>query len=524
MDAGEELVYLHLTCSQLPSHLRGSAIQISVHALKSDGQSIEIGDTEVLYNDSTDLLFQRSIQIVVRFDLHQQLRFDLHMMTNENIPNVIGSVSAGLRSVVNAPSEILLPLEPSGDPLHWDLDESPLLGVEAVPPESSKNGTILQFHAHNLHADGIANLAPYFTVSLMHNSIKKFPTLLYRSEVPTADTNSPIWKEFIIPTKFLSLSSQTLIEIACYSFRNNHTEDIFLGKFPVTFMQLLNGTITKFMLHVSGRKKRENTYFELIKFDRIPSVPTFVSAVRSGMKLHFTIAVDFATNNGSPHDPDSLHYMHPNIYSHYYKALADIASCVCPYDAQRRVSLVGFGAKVPPQWEFSQYFPLNGVDKNNPYVRGVPEILSAYRRAAMSVHPFAPTNYADTIHKIIKMAKTAVEKRTDMYFVLIILTNGYLQRAPEVADTVDQIVEASELPISICFAGIQNEKHKVGKGDHSRLTRLVDPTMKSSKNRPLTRQCVSYVDYEEEQDKSSVRELLSLIPMQVSQYLLSSFH
>jgi hypothetical protein len=51
------------------------------------------------------------------------------------------------------------------------------------------------------------------------------------------------------------------------------------------------------------------------------------------LKLHFTIAIDFAAKNGGPNDPTSLHYVHPNIQNPYAEALNDIAEAVCPYDA-----------------------------------------------------------------------------------------------------------------------------------------------------------------------------------------------
>jgi hypothetical protein len=65
------------------------------------------------------------------------------------------------------------------------------------------------------------------------------------------------------------------------------------------------------------------------------------------------------------------------------------------------VSIVGFGAKLPPSFEFSNNFPLNG-DPANPYVRGVDNIMRAYRQASMNVSPFAPTDYSTVIHDVIK--------------------------------------------------------------------------------------------------------------------------
>lgn len=99
-----------------------------------------------------------------------------HQINMDGSCNPIGRIDdIGLRTVINAPGEILLPVDPLSTHPLWDLDESPLIGIEARYPEGSTNGTVMQFHANNLHSDHVVQLASYFTISLIHNSIKKFP-------------------------------------------------------------------------------------------------------------------------------------------------------------------------------------------------------------------------------------------------------------------------------------------------------------------------------------------------------------
>jgi hypothetical protein len=184
---------------------------------------------------------------------------------------------------------------------------------------------------------------------------------------------------------------------------------------------------------------------------------------------------------------------------------------------QNRVLLKGFGAKFPPDFRFSNNFPLSG-DPKNPYVKGVQNILQAYRQASMGVQFFAPVEYSEIIHDVIKMAKVAQDNKTNVYFVLIILTNGNIK---QIEHTLNDVVQASEFPISILFAGISNTAHPIGGGDHSKLTQLLDSSLKSlSTNRPLKRQCTYFVEHEKSADNHAVRELLSIIPMQITQWLL----
>jgi hypothetical protein len=165
--------------------------------------------------------------------------------------NPIGRVdNVSLRSVTNSQSEMLFPLDPiPGKSALWELDESPLIGIEARYPEESNNGTLMQFYANNLYCDHVVELSTYFTISLIPTSISKFPILLYRSEV-VGNTSSPKWSAFTIPTKYLSSPSHQTLEFVCYAFRFNHKNDVQLGKSSFTFAQLLSGQVSKFMVDI----------------------------------------------------------------------------------------------------------------------------------------------------------------------------------------------------------------------------------------------------------------------------------
>lgn len=162
--------------------------------------------------------------------------------------------------------------------------------------------------------------------------------------------------------------------------------------------------------------------------------------------------------------------------------------------------------------EFQQVFSLTG-DLNNSTVRGPLAVMDAYKRTAMSVLPYAPTDYAAVIHNVVKMAKAAAKTNMNLYFVLVILTNGCIK---QYKDSLDQIVQSSELPISILFAAVGNSQYPIGAGDHSRISRFIDPTSKASDNRPLKRQNVCYTEVK--QGKPFARSLLRDIPFHCTQF------
>ncbi|KAF7630824.1 Copine domain-containing protein [Meloidogyne graminicola] len=151
-----------------------------------------------------------------------------------------------------------------------------------------------------------------------------------------------------------------------------------------------------------------------------------------------------------------------------------------------RIALLGFGAKLPPSFQFSSLFALNG-SLDTPWLRSTSDILNYYKNFSMSLLPFAPTQYSQVIHYVIKLAKVAKKAQADIHFSLIILTNGQLR---DPSDTIDNIVEASFLPISIFFILIGNNSHPAGE---TNIRRVCSPTIKSSKNLPLQRETASLI-------------------------------
>lgn len=174
-------------------------------------------------------MFAFPIPIVVRFGLNQRLRFELRQVKMDGSSNPIGRVNdIGLSTLISSSSEVLLPLDPvSKRSALWELDESPLVGVESRCSESSANGTLIQFQATNLHSDKVVQLFTYFTISLIPHSTNKFQvhieslfwclvqfqTLIYRSEI-ASNSSSPKWREFVVPTRYMATSSHSVIEFA----------------------------------------------------------------------------------------------------------------------------------------------------------------------------------------------------------------------------------------------------------------------------------------------------------------------
>lgn len=111
---------------------------------------------------------------------------------------------------------------------------------------------------------------------------------------------------------------------------------------------------------------------------------------------------------------------------------------------------VGFGAKLPPVWNVSHMFTLNG-NHLNPSCCSIDEIVIHYRNALERVQLFGPTNFSPVISNTIEIAKNFQDGRH--YFVMLIITDGIIS---DMTQTKQSIINASKLPISIIIVGVGN--------------------------------------------------------------------
>ena len=84
---------------------------------------------------------------------------------------------------------------------------------------------------------------------------------------------------------------------------------------------------------------------------------------------------------------------------------------------------------------------------------GVPGILGAYRQCLPFLSFAGPTHFAPIINECVKSVKFAVQNGQFTYTTLLILTDGQIC---DEAQTIDAIIDASGLPISIIVIGIGN--------------------------------------------------------------------
>ena len=135
------------------------------------------------------------------------------------------------------------------------------------------------------------------------------------------------------------------------------------------------------------------------------------------------------------------------VRNQYEVALRSVGEVIKSYDTQGLFPSYGFGAKLP-NGQISHMFPLNN-NMSYPYCRGIEEIVSFYKSTLNSVSLHGPTNFAPVISNTASIAQRFQDGKH--YFVLLIITDGVIS---DMAETLDAIVNASTLPMSIIIIGL----------------------------------------------------------------------
>ena len=238
---------------------------------------------------------------------------------------------------------------------------------------------------------------------------------------------------------------------------------------------------------------------------------TFLDYIKAGVKIALSIGIDFTGSNGHPLDDGSLHSIKDGKPNDYEKAIISCGSIVGYYDYDQLFPVYGFGAIVNSSGknESSMCFNLNFEE--NPDIHTIDNVLKKYHECIEKERlTFSgPTEFAPLIKTVISRIDSS-----DLfeYHILMILTDGVID---DLQSTIDALVEASELPLSVIIVGIGKEdfkKMEILDGDE---IPLVSSTGKK-RMRDLV-QFVPFSKYENDAKKLSM-EVLAEIPRQILEF------
>ena len=188
------------------------------------------------------------------------------------------------------------------------------------------------------------------------------------------------------------------------------------------------------------------------------------------------------------------------------------------YDDNQLFPVFGFGFKFVNQAgsNFGKYsndnYPIN-CNISDPNINLIDNVLKEYRQFITQVTLWGPTNFAPMINDLNREVKDNLQNGLVMHYnILLILTDGQIN---DMQDTIDALVEASFLPISVIIVGIGN-----GNFGNMDILDADDNPLYDRRRRKADRDLVQFVpfnNYKDDPPKLS-EQVLEEIPRQVIEY------
>lgn len=502
-------VSLTLSCKDLKSVGSGSSPNTFVQVvLKQDGEWTEVGRTELL-KITSNIDFTDSTTVDYTFEDIQELRF----IVCDADHNPLGYLECHLALILKHKSF-------SGELLGPKENKIGTITIVAKEVGIENSELKLQFSGKDLdNKDVIGKSDPYFEISKDPDGENEHFIQIYQSD-HIENTLNPKWDFFYITVNELCVGDVHMrLRISCYDYDTKGDNDL-IGELFTTVHELTSskaGHQWELINPKKKHKKRKYTNSGYLTLESVKVVPmfSFLDYVMSGGEISLTVGIDFTASNGDPTKPCSLHYINLNEPNEYIKSLITVGEVCQDYDTDKMFPAYGFGAKVPPNQELSFDFPLN-FNLKNPYCSSVLGIVSAYQRCLRKVQPWGPTNVAPIINHVISCTQERMKKNESSalkYSILLLMTDGVVT---DMDETVNAIVAASYLPISIIIIGI-------GKADFSVMRDLDCDVgkLKSSKGIEAFRDIVQFIPFLEYKDLAPAhlaRAVLGEVPTQVSEY------
>lgn len=275
------------------------------------------------------------------------------------------------------------------------------------------------------------------------------------------DNLNPRWRMTTLSVQTLCNGNLShLLKFECMDWEQNGRHQL-IGVATMTAAELVTGEkqslelINRERQLKKGKRYKNSGVLKILQLECFKQ-HTFAEYLRGGCEISLIVGIDYTASNGAPSDPTSLHYIGGNYVGQmndYQAAIGATGTILEPYDADRKFPTYGFGGMV--NGAVSHCFPLT-FDPTQPEVEGVEGIMQVYANSFQFVSLHGPTYFAPLIRQAASIATHFSQQgggESLKYFVLLIITDGAIM---DMQPTVDAIVEASFLPLSIVIVGVGN--------------------------------------------------------------------
>ncbi|KAL1192954.1 Protein BONZAI 3 [Cardamine amara subsp. amara] len=491
---------------------------------KKDGKLEEIGRTEVILNDLNPKWIEK-ITVSFQFEAVQTLVFHVYDVDTKyhNVPvktlklqdqDFLGEATCVLSEIMTRPNRTVT-LNLTGNFGAGVNRHLGILSVQAEETVASKTVVEINFRCVNLdNKDMFSKSDPFLRISRIVETSAAVP--ICRTEVVDNNLN-PMWRPVCLTMQQFG-SKETPLVIECFDFNTSGNHEL-IGKTEKSVAELERLCLQKeganfvYPSFSHGNKVLKgqllvDRFVEKVQY-------SFLDYISSGFELNFMVAVDFTASNGDPRTPSSLHYVDPSgRLNSYQKAIMEVGEVIQFYDSDKRFPAWGFGGRTS-DGSVSHAFNLNGASYGDEVV-GVEGIMEAYASALRNVALAGPTLFSNVVDKAANIASQSLSENSPKYFVLLIITDGVLT---DMVGTVDALVRASDLPLSVLIVGVGNTDFKqmeILDADNGRR-------LESSTGRIATRDIVQFVPMKEIHSGhvSVVQALLEELPGQFLSYVRS---
>lgn len=368
--------------------------------------------------------------------------------------------------------------------------------------------------SHLDNKDVFSKSDPFLRISRVVETGGSIP--ICKTEV-VKDNLNPVWRPLYLSMQKFGNKDNPLV-IECFDFDSNGSHELIgkLQKSMADLEKLYNEKSgANFVIPSSSHGGYEKVLKGQLFVDHFVEKTqfSFLDYISSGFQLNFMVAVDFTASNGNPNSPDSLHYIdRSGRLNSYQQAIMEVGEVIQFYDNDHRFPAWGFGARTS-DGNVSHCFNLS-TTPTQPEVEGVEGIMGAYATALHNVSLAGPTLFGQVINKAAEIAAHSLFANINKYFVLLIITDGVLT---DLQETMEALVRASDLPLSILIVG-------VGGADFKQMEVLDADNghrLESSTGRIATRDIVQFVSMREVHSGqiSLVEALLGELPEQFLNYM-----
>ena len=446
------------------------------------------GFTEKRSKDNNNLIsFEQFFAMPYFFERQQLLDFKIYN------GNHFETIQTSLGSIMGSRKQTLVKKLPDGS------------DFQVQGREIKRSNKLLTFDI-NLKGNFVG-MGLSYTITNLGTEKNPVATKLYDSETLNTKTNMITFSKCSIPVMFLNPTGN--------AEENNVLIDIKDVKHK-TSMGNYKGPISQLLVPDTIEQALNHNNKAYIKCNLI-SQPSFIGYLRTGMNINLTIGIDFTGSNGSYSDPRSLHYLN-NGMNDYEKAIRSCGDILAYYDDDQLFPVFGFGFKFidSSNYQSGVYnydnYPVN-CNTSDPNIHLIDNVLKEYRQFITKVTLWGPTNFAPMINDLNREVKENLKNGLVMHYnILLILTDGQIN---DMQDTIDGLVEASFLPISVIIVGI-------GDGNFGNMDILDadDNPLYDRRRRKADRDLVQFVpfnDYKNDPPKLA-EQVLEEIPRQVVEY------